>query len=271
MLVEAVVWGGSTLITGLNVGYYFLGKYDEKSKRNLKNILKDINVATKKKFKETENNDVEPQALKKSSGQHNNFFVEKDGIVVTVEDELYRLARIAMETSYFSYDKIKPPKCPKLKDSPYDNKGLIYKLEYEIWQLDCRSWERNNVKTHPFDLTLVDFIEKQYVEINREHEIGMLIYIYSCAWDTYEQIIKEARELEVCLSDEVKKEIHNGITQFIIDYLELEYRINKHQKQLKDEMDAVTNNSFMQRLQFEREYINKVRNKEEFDLTLNNI
>lgn len=258
MLVEVIVWGGSTLIGGLGVGYYFLSKYDKKNKRNLKNI----NVAIEKKFQEIENNDVEPQALKKSSSQHNKVSVEKDDAVVTVEDELYRLARIAHLSNYFIYYILKRPERPKYIGSTWEVD--FYKTEYN-------QWKENIDKAHPFDITLVSFVEKHEKKINKEHGIEMLVYKYSYVWDTYEQIIEEANQLNTPLSDAVKNEIYRGITQFIFDYCELEYRILKNQKQLKDEIDVVTNNSFMQRLLLEREYIDKVRSKEEFDLTLNNI
>lgn len=258
MLVEVVVWGGSTLISGLGVGYYFLGKYDEKNKRSLKNI----NEAIEKKFQEIENDDVVPQELKKLNSQHSNISIEKEDAEITVEDELYRLARIADLAGYFDYYVLKRPERPKYG-------GMTWEVDY--YKLEYNKWKKDVDEAHPFDMTLVSFIEKHGKEINREHEIEMLVYKYSYTWDTYEQIVKEAKQLNTLLSDAVKREIYRGITQFIIDYCELEYRILKHQKQLKDEMDAATNNSFMQRLQLEREYINKVRNKEEFDLTLNNI
>lgn len=255
MLVEVVVWGGSTLIGGLGVGYYFLSKFDNKVKAN----LEDVDEMGIKKNSET--GDVVPS--------ENNKQIDE----TTAEDELYRLAKIANATSYFDYDKIKPPKKPSRTEKYWDrdSNDKIYKIECEIWELDYRQWKIKNDKAHSFDLILVDFMEKRLMKINREHEIEMLIYKYLYTWDTYEQIIEETNQLNTPLSDAVKNEIHRGITQFIVDYCELEYRILKHQKQLKDEMDAVTNNSFMQRLQLEREYIDKVRNKEEFDLTLNNI
>lgn len=250
MFVEVVIYGGGLLITGLGGMYVFTDNQERKHAAALEKA---------KEFYEEENYIKEVVVTKTED--------------YTAEDELYRLAKIAKATSYFDYDKIKPPKKPSRTEKYWDrdSNDKIYKIECEIWELDYRQWKIKNDKAHSFDLILVDFMEKRLMKINREHEIEMLIYKYSYTWDTYEQIIEEANQLNTPLSDAVKNEIHRGITQFIVDYCELEYRILKHQKQLKDEMDAVTNNSFMQRLQLEREYINKVRNKEEFDLTLNNI
>ena len=247
MFVEVVIYGGGLLIAGLGGMYVFTDSQERKHGAALKKA---------KGFYEEENY-IEEVVVTKTENH-------------TAEDELYRLAEIAKATSYFDYDKIKPPKKPSRTEKYWDrdSNDKIYKIECEIWELDYRQWKMRNDKNHPFDMTLVDFMEKRQMKINREHEIEMLIYKYSYAWDTYEQIIKEAREFNTYLSDEVVKEIHDSITQFIIDYCELEYRINKHQKQLKDEMDTATNESFMKRLQLERDYINKIRNKEEFDLSL---
>lgn len=244
MLVEAVVWGGSTLIGGLGVGYYFLSKFDSKVKSNLNDCVS-IDATVK-------------NTAEKTNSLKNN---KEDAKEIQIRNQLYLFVKLCIKYKYFDYEKYTPPD----KVDYSSRKSILESVD------KTRKYREAIENASPLDIVLIDFYNREVNELHKTKSLESLIMKYSYTWDTYEDILKEAEKYKTPLSKEVREEVFKGLTNFLSDYTELEYRDSKRKKDLQDSLNKVTNESFMQRLQLEREYINKVRNKEEFDLTLNNI
>lgn len=244
MLLEAVVWGGSTLIGGLGVGYYFLSKFDKKIKNNLYDC--------------TSSYDDMKNKIEKANDFKNN---KEDTIENQIRNKLYLFVKLCIKYKYFDYEKYTPPD----KVDYSSRKSILESVD------KTRKYREAIENASPLDNILIDFYNREVNELHKAKSLESLIMKYSYTWDTYEDILKEAEKYKTPLSKEVREEVFKGLNNFLADYAELEYRDTKRKKDLQDSLNKVTNESFMQRLMLEREYIDKVRNKEEFDLTLNNI